>query len=613
MTPFRCLTAILSCLILAMLLSHPVVGDVNGNGVNQPAASSDSAAAKKKKEKEADKKKESGGKKEADKKEKESEGEKEADKKAKSDEKKQEAKKDAEKKDTDKKDVKKQDEKKAKETAEKDKPKKGDEKKTADKAEKDKTDKKDGEKKAAADACKKPTHELKKEPFIVKVALKGIFEAQKKSEVIIRPEVWSGFTVLKAVEHGAKVKQGDLLVALDTEKIDLAIADTRTELRLAGLSLKKVEKELQTYETLAPIELTALERSKRIADEDYDYFYKHELPFAKETVKFKLKSGQNYVDYQKEELRQLEKMYKADEITEETEEIILRRARDSVEEGEFYLKGVKDSCTRALDFILPRQESYIKDEYKRQDLTFQAGKVLLPLELEKKRIEFEKMKVEHERAEKKLKDILHDRELMTIKSPADGIVYYGRSVDGKWSGGQPDGSFDRDSSLPVRQVFMTIVQARPMRIAAEIAEKDLHNVRGGLKGKAKPTAFPDIKLDVIVDEVSAIPNGSSFEAKITAALDKRAEPLVPGMTCDVSLVAYETKEALTVPLSSLKADPLDEDKFYVHVVDKDGKDKKHEVEVGRRDDKKAEILKGLKPGDKVLLVCPKDDEKDGKK
>ena len=31
--------------------------------------------------------------------------------------------------------------------------------------------------------------------------------------------------------------------------------------------------------------------------------------------------------YQKEELHQLEKMYKADDLTEETEEIILTRAR----------------------------------------------------------------------------------------------------------------------------------------------------------------------------------------------------------------------------------------------------------------------------------------------
>lgn len=603
MIPFRCLSATVSVLIMTFLLFSPAAAEPQGEGMNPATAAADAVAAKKekkqkKKEKETDKK-------QPDEKEKEAETKKEAseeksDEKDKSDESKEAAKSEAESKNKDEKDA---------DSEKKDEPKKDSEKKADDKA--DKTAKPGGETKPPAAACKQPTYELKNEPFVIKVSLKGVFAAQKMSEVLIRPEVWSNFNVLKAVEHGAQVKQGDLLVSLDTEKIDLAIADMRADLRLAGLSLKKAEKELQTIETLSPLELAALERSKRIADEDYDYFYKHELPFAKETVKFKLKSGQNYVDYQKEELRQLEKMYKADEVTEETEEIILRRARDSVAEGEFYLKGVKQSCKRALESIMPRQEEYIKDEYKRQDEKLQAGKALFPLELEKKRLEFEKMKVEYERADKKLKDILHDRELMTIKSPADGIVYYGRCVDGRWSGGRPEGRFERDSSLPVKQVFMTIVQTRPMSIAAEVAEKDLHDVRGGMKGTAKPTAYSDLKLDVIVDKVAAIPNGSNFAAKFTAALDKKAEPLMPGMTCDVSLVAYEKKDALAVPLSSLKADPLDEDKFFVHVVGKDGKDQKHEVEVGRRDAKKAEILKGLKAGDKILLVCPKDEKKDG--
>ena len=573
-------SAILFCFILTSLLLGPVVADSNAEGAKKTATAADVVP--------ADKKKDSHKKKDADKK-------KDAGKKSKKTVKKDKPKKDGKKKDTVKKDVVKKDVAKKDAAKKKCKVKKGDSKKEE-----------EAKKKKAAVASK--THELKKEPFVIKVTLKGTFEAQKMAEVSIRPEAWSGFTVLKAVEHGARVKQGDLLVALDPEKIDRAIADLRTELRLAELALKKAEKELQTIETVAPIELAALERSKRIADEDYDYFLKYELPFTKEAVKFSLKSRKNYLDYQKEELRQLEKMYKADEITEETEEIVLRRTRDAVEAGEFYLKDTKARCDRALKYALPRKKSQFKDAHKRQDLIFQASKVLLPVELEKKRIEFEKMKVQHERAEKKLKDILADRALMTVKSPADGIVYYGRCVNGKWTGGQSDGKFKRDSSLPIKQAFMTIVKTRPMRIAAQVPEKELHNIHGGLKGKAKPTGYPDVKLYAIVDEVAAIPNGSNFAAKITVALDKQAKPLMPGMTCEVKLIAYEKKDALAVPLAALKADPLEEDKFFAQVVGKDGKSKRREVAVGRRNGKKVEILGGLKVGDKILAVYPKDEK-----
>ena len=41
------------------------------------------------------------------------------------------------------------------------------------------------------------------------------------------------------------------------------------------------------------------------------------------------------LEYEQEELRQLEKMYKADDISEETEQIVLKRAHDNVDSRKF--------------------------------------------------------------------------------------------------------------------------------------------------------------------------------------------------------------------------------------------------------------------------------------
>ena len=46
------------------------------------------------------------------------------------------------------------------------------------------------------------------------------------------------FTVVEAVEHGARVKKGDVLVEFDSEKIDKAIADLRTEQQIAEVAIK---------------------------------------------------------------------------------------------------------------------------------------------------------------------------------------------------------------------------------------------------------------------------------------------------------------------------------------------------------------------------------------
>ena len=48
---------------------------------------------------------------------------------------------------------------------------------------------------------------------------------------------------------------------------------------------------------------------------------------------FSVKSADNMLAYEKEELRQLEKMYKADDLVEETEEIVLKRAPATTSSG----------------------------------------------------------------------------------------------------------------------------------------------------------------------------------------------------------------------------------------------------------------------------------------
>ena len=62
------------------------------------------------------------------------------------------------------------------------------------------------------------------------------------------------------------------------------------------------------------------------------------------------------------------------------------------------------------------------------------------------------------------------------------------------------------------------------------------------------------------------------------------------MTCKVTLVSYENKEALTIPPKHLKTDEADKDKHYVYLLRKKGKPKKQSVTVGKRTATKVERL-----------------------
>jgi len=72
------------------------------------------------------------------------------------------------------------------------------------------------------------------------------------------------------------------------------------------------------------------------------------------------------------------------------------------------------------------------------------------------------------------------------------------------------------------------------------------------------------------------------------------------MSCKVKLTAYRKRDALTVPLSAVVDDELDDEKHTVEVLDKDGKTKTRSVKLGRKTEKLVEIVEGLSEGEKVL-------------
>ena len=156
-------------------------------------------------------------------------------------------------------------------------------------------------------------------------------------------------------------------------------------LRLNKLALQLADTELEFTKTTLPLDLEASARTKKIADEDLNYFLNINRSFLEESANFSLKSAQQSLEYSEEELKQLEKMYKADDLTEETEEIVLKRARNEVEQGKFYLKSTELRTKRTLEQEIPRQEQQLTEAAKRADIGLAKARATLPVSSSRRR------------------------------------------------------------------------------------------------------------------------------------------------------------------------------------------------------------------------------------
>ncbi|MFZ5830175.1 MAG: efflux RND transporter periplasmic adaptor subunit [Planctomycetota bacterium] len=455
------------------------------------------------------------------------------------------------------------------------------------------------------DAAKPATVKVVREDLKIEVSLDGVFEAQKAAEISLKPLEWQSLNVLSAVEHGSRVKRGDVLVTFDLEKIDRAIDDLRNEQRVAELALKQAEQELKSLEATTPLDLAAAERARRTAEEDKERFFSVGKPRSLEMAEFNLKQSRERLEYAEEELAQLEKMYKADDLTEETEEIVLRRARNSVESARMMVKNAEFDFEETTKLQVPRQEERIVETTERARTGADKSAVLVPLALDRARFDLERQKLARQRGEERLSRLLEDRAALVVKAPFDGIAYHGAMDRGRWSGSSLSDELRRGGNIPPGKVIMTVVEPRPMTVRCSLPEKQLNEVKAGMKATVEPAATPLLRLDAIVDRVSDVPvTPGNFDVRLTASLGERAECLMPGMTCKVKIVSYEKKDALVLPLSAVVVDEKDADKGYVYVPGDDGKPQKRGIKIGRRTEKLVEVLAGIAEGGEVNKEAP---------
>jgi HlyD family secretion protein len=462
----------------------------------------------------------------------------------------------------------------------------------------------------STELAKPKIHKVGRKYFQVKVSLNGLFESSRMKEVSIPVQSWGELQVLDALPQGALVKKGESLVTLDLKKIDAKIRTSRHELAILDLDRKIAKADLKLAEIVFPLELATLERKNKETQEDLARHKSVHRPFNEKAAAFSLKASQESLSYAEEELRQLKKMYEADDLTEETEEIILQRAENSVERSKFSLEAAKIRNEQTLRFEFPRDDLQIKEAAKRNELTLQTTRKIRPAELEKKRLEVIKLDRLHDQAMENLARLEQDRKTMTVPSPAAGIVYRGSFDRGKWSGSSPfQNRLRRGGALKPHEIFMTVVSPQPMFVRAMVDEKDLRLIKKGSQGKVLTMAYPNLKMKGTIREISSTPVApGKYDVILDIDLPKEKEMVTPklGMACKFEIVGYRNEKAIVIPLSMIFTEEKDSDSQYVYLHRKNKKkEEKRKVVTGERSGDEIEILEGLKHGLEILAQKPK--------
>jgi len=464
-----------------------------------------------------------------------------------------------------------------------------------------------GDSASASDSAVTVVH---KAPFQGDLSLDGVFDAREMMEVAVRPEAWKEeFIIRQIAAPGAVVKGGDVLLKLETAHLEEAIADLDASTRADEIAIRKSEAELDSLEKSSPVDLEAARRAKQTADEDLKYFVETEREMGRKEAEFSLRSAKENLTYVEEELKQLEKMYRGDDLREDTEEIILTRQRNQVDAARFSLSEAQIERDHEIKTVLPRRDEDLHRAATKAALAVEKLEATTPAAIAAARADLDKQRMERSRNGLRLEKLRRDLKGMTIRAPHDGVVYYGENQQGKWATASSLAPrLGVGKSVQPFEILLTLVNPDEVNIRADVPEDDLHLLRSGLTGYAIPTGYPDERIPVRLAEAPPYPDVSGkFWARLTVdagRLAKLGHRPVPGMTCNVKLTLFPRTEAISVPTKVLFRDDGEKAAWYVFVKGEGGKPARREVQIGRRTTDRVEITSGLKDGDALLQERP---------
>lgn len=431
------------------------------------------------------------------------------------------------------------------------------------------------------------------------VDAQGYFEPVDPLDVRFRAKAYAGeLTIASLVANGSAVKKGDVILRLDTTTIDKQIASLEGEDAASHASLTKAEADARLGEEQDALALRMQTDAAKRAQEEIKWFENVDGPNELGSVDLEMKYIRSIVEDQEDELNELKKMYKDDDLTNDTKDIVVKRAVRRLEMARQELKMQGEQTEKLKTFIYPAQKQRVYDTAKQVDEQLQSLKTAQSQTKVLRETGLKAARAATDATDQRLADLKADREKFTVHAPADGVVLYGQFAGGGFNPVDPR-MLRVGEHVPPQQILMTFYSPGKLRLHLDLPEQKFFAIHPGLKATLTPSVFPDQKLEGKCDACPAEPvnmqQGPLYP--LTVSCPDTDPKLVPGMRANFHADAPEAENVLLVPNSAI-ADS------YVWLKTDDGPEKRHVV-LGKSEGKQTEIKQGLNEGDEIFVEAHK--------
>lgn len=439
----------------------------------------------------------------------------------------------------------------------------------------------------------KETNVVKKGTIRPHIDAEGYFEPVDPLEVRFRPDAYVGdLKIVAVLAHGASVKKDDVLLRIDDDTIKNQIDAAKTDLENAKAALTKAQADVELGEQGDQIALKMAEKELANAKGALKWFDDVDGKQMITTAEMQTKTAKGAVEDQQDELDQLKKMYKSEELTNATADIVVKRALRNLDLTRITESMAEERETKTRKFDFERERTKLLFAIDQQTNSFSQLQASQAQSKVTRKTALDTATAGLDRAQKKVNDLNKDLASFTVKAPSDGVVYYGQLVNGAWQNSGPK-ALRIDDRVSSGQVVMTFFVPGKLRVQAEIRESQLHWVSPGDKARIVPASNAQATTEGTCGAIIPVTSGGDHGASFSMPVEpEKVDPQVaPGEKTSVQIDLSEVKDVLIAPIAAVQHGRA-------HVKSGDEETWK-DVATGMWDEKNIEIKSGLKEGDEL--------------
>jgi len=453
-----------------------------------------------------------------------------------------------------------------------------------------------GEEDDNADLAEGLVYQTTYEPFTVSLSESGSIESRNR--VIIKSEVNGQQTIIYLIPEGTMVKEGDLLVEMDSSALKDKLVEEEIELENAEAELISSRENLAVVKNQAEADIAQAKLDYRFANQDLKKYQEGEYEMS-------LKQANSKITLARAELQQAEdtligssKLFENRYISEtelESDELAKQRAQMDLELAE-------QEKVLLETFTYDREIAQLESDVEQARLALERAERKARANIAQAEARLSARRAEVQREQVSTRQLRTRIANCRITAPTTGMVVYAPQGN-RWN----SEVLEEGSSVRERQELIYLPTADEMSARVKVHESMLNKLEVGQRATITVDALPGKVFTGNIASIAVMPEDGGWrnpdlkQYVTTIDINETSPLLRSGMTCKAEILVAHFDRTLTVPLQSvLRVN----DQPTVFTPGLDGPAVALPVKVGIDNNRKIQILAGIEEGTDVLLNPP---------